>query len=358
MQNGASQIRRSFERATCAVNAGLADGQHAHIGWAAKQAIYDTSEDEILVRQAEIFMGENARKQATKAEFTVLFEGEANSPIPEGTRVSRIDGVSFETIADLTIPASAPLTVTGTVRAIEPGDNGNTVPDSTLLLEADVPGILAEVIVQGDGSQPIGGGSDIERIEDLKARFFNHLQAPPQGGALGDYVRWALEVPGVTRAWELPLQFGPSTVGVAFVQDVFDDDGFWDETLDPGEDEIEEVQEYIRARAPVSVAAIHPDTGLSGVRVFALTPLPIDMTIRVEPNNASIQQAVLRQLEDLVLRLGGPSRRITLSQIREAISLATGEDFHDLVAPVADVVTTATQRHTVGVLTFQSFPDD
>src|SRR5690606_16554657 len=132
-------------------------------------------------------------------------------------------------------------------------------------------------------------------------------------------------------------QFGPSTVGVAFVQDVFGADGFWEETLDPGNDQIDEVREYIRARAPVSVSAIHPDTGLSGVRVYSLTAAPIDMTITVEPNNATIQQAVRRQLEDLVLRLGGPSRTITLSQIREAISLATGEDFHDLVSPIANV---------------------
>lgn len=359
LQNGASQIRRTFERSLCIVNAGLADSQHAHIAWGARQAIPDTAEDEIAVRWAQIHMGEDARKQATRAEFPVQFEGDASSPIPEGTRAARIDGVSFETIADLTIPATPPFIVEGTVRAIETGANGNTVPDTTLLLEADVPGILAEVLVLGDGAQPIGGGADIETVEALKARFLAHLQEPPAGGTEADYLRWALaSATHVTRAWVLPLQFGPSTVGISFVQDVLDEDGFWESTTDPGSEQIEEVEDYIRDRAPVSVAAIHPDTELSGVRVYALTALPIAMTITVEPNNATIQQAVRRQLEDLVLRLGGPSRTITLSQIREAISIATGEDFHDLVAPVANVTTTATQRHTVGTLTFQSFPED
>ena len=44
--------------------------------------------------------------------------------------------------------------------------------------------------------------------------------APPHGGNSSDYVTWALEVPGVTRAWVPPVPLIPGAVTVFFMMDV------------------------------------------------------------------------------------------------------------------------------------------
>ena len=66
----------------------------------------------------------------------------------------------------------------------------------------------------------LAAGSDAETDESLRARVLRRIQKPPQGGAGYDYVAWALEVPGVTRAWVYPAEMGLGTVTVRFVRDL------------------------------------------------------------------------------------------------------------------------------------------
>lgn len=340
LQNGAAYIPGTLERATAIAFAGLAHSQHGHLAWAARQLIIDTAEDEHLVRWAGMFLP-GGRKPATKAEFTILATGAlAEAPIPSGTRYVRADGAVFETLAAAELPASEPFEVEITVRAIDVGSAGNTVPGSTLTLESPVSDIDPAATVQGSGSDPIGGGADMERIEDLRARLLEHLQDPPKGGAAGDYAKWAKEVPGITRAWELPLQLGPSTVLVLVVQDTFDADGFYDDTnFAP---DVAAVQDYIDERAPVTAIPT----------VQAPVEQAIDFEINISPNTVEVQEQIRRELEDLFLREAAPNGTLKLSKIREAISKAQDEDFHDLVSPAADVVSSATQLPTVGAISW------
>jgi uncharacterized phage protein gp47/JayE len=211
----------------------------------------------------------------------------------------------------------------------------------------------AAAIVQGAGSDAIGGGSDLETPEELQARLVDFIQSPPKGGAAGDYVTWAKQVAGVTRAWELPLQLGPSTVVVLFVQDLFDADGYFVSTTFPSAGDLTEVREYIDDRKPVTVNGYEP-----AASTYVMAPLDtaVDMTIQLYPNNATVQLQVQRQLEDLFLRAAEPNGTIPLSQVNEAISLATGEVDHILVTPVADLVAGAIELFTLGTITFQEIP--
>lgn len=63
---------------------------------------------------------------------------------------------------------------------------------------------------------------------------------------MADYVRWAREVPGVTRAWVLPMHMGIGTVGVCFVCDA-QEDPF------PSEEMVQRVQEHIEPLRPATV---------------------------------------------------------------------------------------------------------
>ena len=66
--------------------------------------------------------------------------------------------------------------------------------------------------MQGAVEYPgIAGGADEQSDLLLLQRVLARLRQPPHGGADFDYIRWALEVPGVTRAWVYPLELGAGT---------------------------------------------------------------------------------------------------------------------------------------------------
>lgn len=339
LQNGAAYIRRTFEAAAAKMQAGLAHTLHGHIAWAARQLLPDTSEDEYLVRHANIWLGENSRTPATKAEFPITVTGTvANTPVPSGTRWSRADGVSFESFDAYALPAAVPFEVTVTVRAVEAGQEGNTIPGSTLTMESSIVGVNAEATVDGAGSTPVGDGANQETIEALRTRTLERIQSPPTGGGPDDYVAWAKTISGITRAWELPRQLGPGTVLVLVVQDTFDEDGNFIETLFPGAAKVEEVADYIESEAPVTAV----------VTVQAPVEQQLNPQIEISPYTPEVEEQITLQLQDLILREAAPDGTLPLSKINEAVSLATGEEDHNLLSPAADVVSGPSQLLTLG----------
>jgi uncharacterized phage protein gp47/JayE len=341
LQNGAVYIRRSFERAIGVAMAGLAHSMHGHLGWIAKQIIIDTADDEYLVRWASIFG--QPRLQAVKAEFDITVTGTAT--LPAGYTYSSLDDVVYEVLTETDIVASG----TVTIRALNAGENGNIAPGATLTLQTPIVGISPDALVNGSGSDLIGGGSDIETINALRARLLNYIQNPPKGGASGDWVIWAKEASAsVTRAWEFANQLGPNTVLVLFVQDTFDEDGFFIDTVFPGGAEIDTVREYIDTKKNISVNGYVPDD-----YVAAPTEQTLNPQIYMSPNTEAVQLQVTRHLQDLLLREASPGGTLAWSKINEAISLAQGEEDHDLTDPTEDVATTAGVLLTLGAIDFQ-----
>ena len=70
-------------------------------------------------------------------------------------------------------------------------------------------------------STEISGGADVERPECSGGSWSGSAGRPM--GDNDDYVAWATEVPGVTRAWCSPNGMGAGTVVVRFVRDDDDD---------------------------------------------------------------------------------------------------------------------------------------
>ncbi len=351
LQNGAVFIRRSFENASAKAQAGLAHSLHGHLFYISEQIIIDTADDEFLVRWANIFLGEDSRKDAIRSEFTTLATAPAagaGKTIPIGTRFTRPDGELFETEEEFTIPLIASFEVSVTVFAVTAGQNGNTIPGSILTFESPIADINAETTVEGAGSDPIGGGADIESIDALRTRLLEFIQTPPKGGALTDYETWAKATPdvSVTRAFELPLQLGPGTVLLLFVQDTFDADGNFIDTIFPGAGDVTDVDDYVEAQKPITA--------------ILTTQAPIETTldpdIQLLPNTPEVQAEVDRQLQDLLLRESTPNTTLALSKINEAISIAVGEEDHVLVSPVVDVDIAATELLTLGTSVYSAIP--
>jgi uncharacterized phage protein gp47/JayE len=209
-------------------------------------------------------------------------------------------------------------------------------------------GVDSAVTVDSDA---ITGGADEEEDDDYRARILARKRQAPHGGAEFDYTNWALEVSGVTRAWTIPLYQGAGTLALLFVRD--DDSG----SIFPDAAEIATVRAYL-------ISHEDPQTGLDvgmpvtaepGLFVLAPTPKTINFDIDLDPNTAAVQAAVTAELEDLFTRDAGPGETIPLSNISEAISLATGEVKHRLNSPATDVGASTSELQVLGTITFNNY---
>lgn len=301
-------------------------GLYGFLDWIARQVIIDTAEVEFLDRWAGIWG--ITRIAAAPATGSAIFTGTSGTVVPAGTLLARTDGAQYQTTGEVTLAAG---TATAGVVAAEGGQAGN-VTGGALSLVSPIVGVdtSAQITVAG-----LTGGADIEGDEDLRARLLARIQQPPHGGAKHDYIAWAKEVPGVTRAWCYPQELGDGTVTVRFVRDD-------DASPIPDGAEVAAVQAYIDALRPVT----------ANLTVVAPVAVPIAFQITLTPNSASVQAAVEAELRDLLLREAEPGATILLSHIREAISLAVGETNHVLVAPAADVTHTTGQMATFGSVTW------
>lgn len=322
-------LRRSVVGVLARVLAGASHMLHGHLEWIAKQVIPDTA-DEWLPRWAAIWGV--SRKEAEFAGGPVSFNVPGSATvIPALTLLKRsADGVEYETQADAPVTAGA---ATATVKAVETGGIGNADAGTSLTLVFPIEGVNSSATVAAGG---IVNGSDVEEVETWRARLLARIKQPPHGGANFDYEAWALEVPGVTRAWVYPLHMGAGTVGITFVRDN-------DTTMIPDAGEVQAVLDYIDARRPVTAEAF----------VFAPVADPLDFTIAVDPATAEIKAAIEAELRDLLAREAEPGGTLYLSRINEAISIAAGEFDHTLVSPSADVVKATGHIAVMGTITWQ-----
>ena len=322
-------LRRTDAEVYARVMGGVAHGLYGFIEWLSKQVIYDTAEAEYLERWCSIW-GIN-RKVAAPAIGTVTFTVQAGSLIPSGTLLQALDGVQYQTSADATVTVPS---ATATITALVPAAAGNRATGQNLTLVSPVVGVQSTAT-----AGLLSGGADVETDDALRARLLARIQQPPHGGASYDYTAWALEVPGVTRAWVYPAELGLGTVTVRFVRD---NDGTGTAII-PDAGEVAAVQAYIDARRPVTAQ----------LTVVAPAAVPLNFTIQgLVPATLTVQAAVQAELADLLLREAVPGGIILLSHIRAAISAAAGETDYVLTAPLSNVTNSTGNMSTMGSITW------
>ncbi len=322
-------LRRADAEVYARVMGGVAHGLYGFIDWLSDQLIYDTAEVEYLERWCSIWG--IARKAAASATGTVTFTVQDGAVIPAGTLLQALDGVQYQTTADATVAAPS---ATAPIAAVTPAAASNRSAGQSLALVSPIVGVQPTATASA-----LSGGADIETDDALRARLLARIQQPPHGGSANDYVTWALEVAGVTRAWVSPQELGLGTVTVRFVRD---NDGTGSAII-PDAAEVAAVQAYIDARRPVTAQ----------VTVVAPTAVPLNFQIQgLTPNNATVQAAVQAELQDLLLREAVPGGTILLSHIRAAISAAAGETDYVLLSPSANVTSTTGNMSTMGTITW------
>lgn len=274
----------------------FAGAMHLLYGYLSKlvdQNFIDTASTTFLDRIANLYG--LPRKAATYAEGQVFFTGVDATVIPAGTQVRNSEGFIYSTLDEATITGGG---VSAEIQANEPGIASNT-EETTLQLVAADPNIDTEV----SATIPPNGGTEQETDEQLRARLKQRLQNPPSSGTDADYVRWALEVEGVGKAWTLSAENykGAGTVASVIAT----------AALEVVDSQVkQDVIDNIETQRPVGAQ----------VDVVDLIPLPTKYIMRISPNNSQLRQNISTNLDNLHLAETVPGGTLLLSHIRSAIA--------------------------------------
>lgn len=303
-------------RALSTSTGGVVNGLYGYLQWLEKQLFPETCDDENL----HLHSAGVPRRLAAHAVGYVRFQGTDDRPIVAGTVLQ--DGEQYETTEEVVIAAGVAI---APVRALEAGSAGDRAEGDQLQLVEPVSGVVSQATVEPGG---ISGGANLETYESWRDRIMLRRSRIPRGGARGDWAEWALEVSGVTRAWEDPLGMGPGSVVIRVMADDASDGPL------PSSQLLVAVKAYIEERKNVQahIYVVAPDTQ------------SFEPELLVMPNTEETRGAASQALQDLVEREGEPGGTLKISRIRSAISLAPGVEDYDLQWPTANVV------HGTGVL--------
>jgi uncharacterized phage protein gp47/JayE len=294
-----ARLRHSNLRAFSEVEAGIAHLLYGRLEWSFRQLFPDTAEREFLDRWASIWgVG---RIDATPAAGQAFWVAQPGATVPADFLVQRRDGVQYRT-------THGGVEYDGRVildlRCEEYGVIGNCDPGTQLSFMTTA----ARVVVQGVVMEPgIGGGADDQSDDLLLQAVLTRIRLPPHGGAWFDYVRWALEVPGVTRAWPYPLEAGAGTVTVRFMMD-----DVRAPTGIPLPVDLQAIADHIEPVRPVTA------------KVYVYAPVPVEVPVHIRdlaPDTPAIREAIAGNLGAMFLEAAEPGGTIYLSQFSTAIGL-------------------------------------
>ena len=307
---------------------GAAYGLYGYLDWIAEQILPDKADESTLERIAALRLNQ-PRKPAQAATGTVSFSAATGAVLDADTLLQALDGRVYRVTAPRTAVAGSN---SATVMALDAGALGNADAGLVLMPVQPIQGIGNAFTVLAPG---LAGGIAQESLESLRARVIRSYRIIPHGGSAQDYETWALECPGITRAWCRGGLLGPGTVAVFVMRDD-------DPQPIPSAPQLARVLAHIEPLRPVTAQ----------VQVMPPAPVAVAYRLRLTPDTSAVRAAVEAQLRDLHNREAGLGEPLLLSHIAEAISSATGETDHKLLAPLADVPAASYQLLTFGGCTW------
>lgn len=345
------------------VQAKLANLHYGFLDWIARESTPITATDERLFGWAalkDVFL-----KDATPAGGpAVTFTGTPATPLPVGTALSRPDGFGYVCTSASSVDGTGAVTVA--FQASTPGAAGNAAPGTQLVLSSPIAGIDANSgVIQAPGAT---GGADQETQDSLRTRMLQAYAAPPQGGDPADYIEWATQVPGVTRAWVAPSGAGYGTVVVFAMLDQAQaaNGGFPQGTNGVAAGETRDVaatgDQLTLANA---LFLLRGATALVYACAPAAEPFAFGISGLGSANTAANQAAIDAALQDMFLRVGQvggtidtdtglPWPAIDPSLWYDAIRSVLGTQQFVVTAPTAPITFSTGQLPVVGALTFAS----
>jgi uncharacterized phage protein gp47/JayE len=326
-------LRFSNLKIVADAQANLANLHYGYLDWIAKQSNPFTATDEFL--EAWAALKDVFRKSATSASGYITFPAITGTMIPVGTGIVRGDGITYTSTSSITAGSGGLITVPATADADPTGLTG-AFGDSTVNTAMTLGAAIAGIQSNGYVSTAFTGGADLESDDSLRSRMLQAYQNPPQGGAQSDYITWALQVAGVTRAWCSPNALGPGTVVVYVMLDITQaaHNGFPQggngvaaaDTRAPSAagDQLL-VANYIYPLQPVTAEVHVVAPGAHSIN-FSISGVPV-----------GVQASVAAAIDDVFLRVGSPGGTVPLAQVNSAIASVSGSGNFLIVSPVLDI---------------------
>ncbi|HDV1574524.1 TPA: baseplate J/gp47 family protein [Escherichia coli] len=288
-------LRRMDEDVRAKVYAAALHTVYGYIDYLAMNMLPDLCDESWLARHAA--MKRCPRKGATAASGYMRWEGVSDGlKVTAGSVIQRDDLVQYTATADATSSGGV---LRVPIACSNAGALGNADDGTALILVTPVNGLPSSGV-----ADTLTGGFDTEELETWRARVIERYYWTPQGGADGDYVVWAKEVPGITRAWTYRHWMGTGTVGVMIASS---------DLINPIPEESTETaaRQHIEPLAPVAGSDLY---------VFRPVAHTVDFHIRVTPDTPEIRAAITAELRSFLLRDGYPQGELKVSRISEAIS--------------------------------------
>jgi uncharacterized phage protein gp47/JayE len=339
-------LRNAVLRVLAWVMSGLAYSVYGYLDWIARQAVPWTSTDEFLQGWAALIgvYQKDSTAASGSAQFTL---GTPGVHVAAGTALLRQDAVPYATTADATVDGTGTLVVPIVAEINGAGtdcDAGTPIGFAT-----PIAGVPNNGTVMAPGC---AGGADQETQDALKSRMLFKYREPPQGGAQSDYVEWAREVPGVTRAWCIPNGSGPGTVVVyTMLDDVRADHAGFPQGTDGSATDEPRAAPATGDQLLVAdhIYPVQPVTAL--VYSVAPTPAPIDVVLAdFVAESDSADADITSSITDLLLVAAEPGGTIYPSDIYEAVLATPGVVHFTMTSPTAPFVAPTGALPVMGTL--------
>ena len=322
-------LRNAVLRVLAWCMAGLAYSEYGYLDYIARESVPFTATDEFLEAWAALIgiFRKDATPAIGQAQFVV---GTPDTSVASGTAMTRQDAVPYTTTADATVDGAGTLVVS--IIAAVNGAATNCDPGTPIGFDTPIAGISNAGLILAPGCT---GGADQETDAELRTRMLAKYAAPPQGGSAADYQQWALEVPGVTRAWVQSNGAGPGSVVVRFMLD----------DAQAAHDGFPQGTDGVSSNEPRGIAAtgdqlavadhiwpVQPVTAL----VYAMAPerWPIDVTLLdLASDSPEMEAAIIASIEDMYLVVAELGGTIFPSDLYEAILATPGVGEFTMSAP-------------------------
>lgn len=361
-----SLLRFSNLRVLANADAGMAHLHYGYLDYISLQTTPYTATDEWLAGWAAL---KNVfRKPAAPAVCPqVQIAGTAGKTVMAGSTLRRSDGYEYRLDTEVQLDSGGK--GTGSITAVLPdpatdptggGDAGNAPAGTLLTLDVAIAGVESGVCAV----VAIAGGADIEDEDAFRARMLLAWQDTAQGGNDTDYERWALEVPGITRAWVVRRLTGAGTVGIYIMCDGVSGhpDGF--PVGHNGVSRFEPVNANVATGDQGRVAdALYPLHNVTAeVWVCAPVPLPVAFEINgISTATAETRAAIKAAIDQVFFNEGRPGVKpavdtppvvIDLSSIELAIAGVPGTKGFLLTAPVNNITPGVGELAITGEVTY------
>lgn len=233
------------------------------------------------------------RRAANKAYGYVTVTGELGVTIPEGfvfsvPSDSGEPAIDYATLEETTLPEEGTANIS--IEAVEAGKRSNVTNDKITIMRSPMKGIAH--ITNPDA---VTGGAEAEDDDTLRQRIDDALAGKGDSfvGNNADYVRWAMEVPGVGFAHTIPGDeyHGPNSVKVV----VTDMDG-----LPANEQILQNVHLHIWGTHRKDPARLAP-TGVIDFAVAAPAPVEISYSFRLKLKGTATEESVKAGFEAALL---------------------------------------------------------